>query len=219
MDYSRAKLTELEKYAETGDWSWTAGANLAGALMIVTSSLGFFDSILYLSPFTAVLNLYIICFGVIAILLENKEYFLTKKYRDIIKTEARFLDKPYGRAGFYFFVGILLVAKGGLLGFLVGLYTSFIGAVIFYGSKAAYDTLDRLKTDQYTEAQVKEKFYEFDRDKSGALDAAELAALCKALGSTLSRRELESALFLLDKNEDGQISFEEFFAWYKGKDV
>ena len=186
--------------------------------MIITSSLGFFDSILYLSPFTAVLNLYIICFGIIAILLENKEYFLTKKYRDIIKTEARFLDKPYGRAAFYFFVGILLVAKGGLFGLLVGLYTSFIGAVIFYGSKAAYDTLDRLKTDHYTEAQVKEKFYEFDRDKSGSLDAAELAALCKALGSTLSRRELESALFLLDKNEDGQISFDEFFNWYQGKD-
>ena len=35
LDYSRSKLTELEKYAETGDWSWTAGANLAGGMYIL----------------------------------------------------------------------------------------------------------------------------------------------------------------------------------------
>jgi len=35
LDYSRSKLTELEKYAETGDWSWTAGANLAGGMYML----------------------------------------------------------------------------------------------------------------------------------------------------------------------------------------
>jgi Ca2+-binding EF-hand superfamily protein len=53
---------------------------------------------------------------------------------------------------------------------------------------------------------------------AGALDPAELSALVASLGTTLTLNQLESAVFVLDKNEDGKITFEEFLGWYKGND-
>jgi Ca2+-binding EF-hand superfamily protein len=45
--------------------------------------------------------------------------------------------------------------------------------------------------------------------------AHRLAELCKSLGSPLSYNVLESAILLLDKNNDGKIQYDEFLAWYK----
>ena len=43
-------------------------------------------------------------------------------------------------------------------------------------------------------------------------------AVCAALGTTLKKNELETAVFIMDKNEDGQISFDEFRNWWVGED-
>eukprot|EP01040_Poterioochromonas_malhamensis_P026890 gene26890-33917_t len=53
-----------------------------------------------------------------------------------------------------------------------------------------------------SEAQVTSRFMEFDKDNSGTLETKELASLCKSLGSPLTLNELESAIFILDKNGD-----------------
>jgi len=52
----------------------------------------------------------------------------------------------------------------------------------------------------------------------GSLDSSELAALVASLGTTLTLNELEAALLLLDRNDDGKITFEEFLSWYEGKE-
>ena len=38
--------------------------------------------------------------------------WIEKKWIDLLRKEALFLYKPYGRSGFYIFVGLLVVAKG-----------------------------------------------------------------------------------------------------------
>lgn len=55
-----------------------------------------------------------------------------------------------------------------------------------------------------------------DSDNSGTLDSAELAALCKALGSSLDHNELVAALNTMDKDGNGSISYEEFYGWWSG---
>ena len=59
------------------------------------------------------------------------------------------------------------------------------------------------------------RFYEFDRDQSGHLNRHELASLCQSLGASLSKHELEVALFVLDDDGDGQIKAIEFLRWWK----
>jgi Ca2+-binding EF-hand superfamily protein len=41
-----------------------------------------------------------------------------------------------------------------------------------------------------------------------------VAAICADMGTTLNKNELESALFMLDKNGDGKVSLEEFQVWW-----
>ena len=40
--------------------------------------------------------------------------------------------------------------------------------------------------------------------------------VCAELGTTLKKSELETAVFILDKNSDGKISFDEFRSWWVG---
>jgi Ca2+-binding EF-hand superfamily protein len=59
------------------------------------------------------------------------------------------------------------------------------------------------------------RFYEFDTDHSGCLSRHELAALCQSLGASLTKHELEVALFVLDDDGDGSIKAIEFLRWWK----
>ena len=83
--------------------------------------MSFFSKIFSLSPLSAALDIYIFFGGLIAITLELKEKVFTQKYMDVLKREALFLTRPYGRAGFYFFIGILLSCQGGILSIVGGL--------------------------------------------------------------------------------------------------
>ena len=207
-----------------------------------------------------------------------------------------FLEVPYGRACFYFFVGTLLMAKVGvtkslppssgpappppdfihvlsLLGVqgdvvdvAVGGFICAVGTVIFASSFKIGQALKTLRQQvdttahrssltpsqstvsraplmqrrkafgrgrghllshvsrplvrfpplfssptcactrqEYTREELSALFQQHDADGSGALDTAELAALCASLGTTLSAVELESALLLLDVDGDGTI--------------
>jgi len=129
------------------------------------------------------------------------------------------LYRPYGRAAVYFFVGVLMISDSGLLGKLVGLYLAAVGGIIFYSSREAVKQLNFAKGTMQNEQEVIAKFREFDQDRSGALDSKELALLCKALGAKMTMNELESALFILDKDANGKIELEEFLAFWKARDV
>jgi hypothetical protein len=212
------KLQELKKYAEEGQWTWKIAGFFAGLLIVITSSLGLLSNFFGLSFFTALLDVYAIGFGALACVLEYKDVLLTASAREVIRREALFLYRPYGRAAFYFFIGLLMVAKGGLLGFIVGAYTMLVGVIIFTSSRSAVAALDEIRNSMKTEKDVALKFAQFDTDNSGALDSAELARLCRSLGAQQTLNELEAALFVLDKNADGKISYEEFIDWWQGRD-
>lgn len=215
---AKVRLQELRTYAEDGQWTWKLAGFFAGLAIVITSSLSLLSHFFGLSWFSAMLDVYAIMFGAVACALEYKDVLMTASARTFIRREALFLYRPYGRAAFYFFMGLLIVAKGGVLNLMVGVYAMAVGVIVFISSRSALSFLDRIRGSMKTEREVAVKFAEFDADHSGGLDSGELARLCQALGAPQSLNELEAALFILDKDADGKISYEEFLSWWQGRE-
>ena len=66
---------------------------------------------------------------------------------------------------------------------------------------------------------VEEIFAKFDADKSGSLEKAELEELVAALGIAMTSVGMDKLLAELDTDGNGDVSLEEFAAWWKGKAV
>ena len=64
-------------------------------------------------------------------------------------------------------------------------------------------------------AVAKMLFAQFDKDNSGSIDAEELKGLCSVLGIDLSHDTHASLLKKLDTDGDGEISFDEFVAFWE----
>lgn len=216
LTYGRTSYLELLKYAEDGNWSWRVAGFCVGLFMMASSFLEFWSNLFGLAPFYVLLDVYIFLFGVLAVCLEYKDQMLTAKYVALIKAEAHFLTTPYGRAAFYFFVGLLMVCKGGLLNWLGGLFACVIGVIIYRSSRRSYEVLAQIRGSQGNVDAVRQKYRSFDAARTGQLTTTQLAQLCSSLGSTLTRQELESALFILDTDGNGLVSEDEFVSWWVG---
>lgn len=156
---------ELKKYAEEGQWTWKVAAFIAGLLIMTVSFLSLLSNLFGLSPIRLVLSLYIFAFGAITCILEYKDKLLTTKFIHILRREALFITRPYGRAGYYIFVGLLVSCQGGFLSFFIGLYTLVVGLIIFQSSRQAMSSLRELRTTD--DEEISRKFREFDKDNSG----------------------------------------------------
>lgn len=65
--------------------------------------------------------------------------------------------------------------------------------------------------------EVFEIFRTYDRDASGSIDRSELSRLLEALGMEISDDELTIALSVVDANDSGKISWDEFKAWWASR--
>eukprot|EP01048_Picozoa_sp_COSAG05_P000393 COSAG05_NODE_11_length_38500_cov_831.349861_2_plen_231_part_00 len=54
-----------------------------------------------------------------------------------------------------------------------------------------------------------------DSDGSGGLDGTEVRAMCQRMGKQLSEKEFVRAMDAMDGNGDGNVSFDEFIAWWE----
>lgn len=65
--------------------------------------------------------------------------------------------------------------------------------------------------------EVREVFNHYDRDKSGVIEAKEFARLCEALGVELEDDELQVGLSIVDSDNDGRITWNEFLGWWQSR--
>lgn len=65
------------------------------------------------------------------------------------------------------------------------------------------------------EEACKEVFDRFDVNKSGEIDVRELQQLTRSMGLSMDRESINNAMFELDRNRNGAISFEEFWTWWQ----
>lgn len=61
----------------------------------------------------------------------------------------------------------------------------------------------------------KASFDKYDVNGSGEIDIRELQQLTRALGLSLDRESINNAMFELDANRNGSISFDEFWSWWQ----
>ena len=214
ISFASEKLSYLKKAVEDGDGSWKYLGFIAGVSIMFISLMGFLSSLFGFALVLSILYMYVFCAGALMAALEVKDSFIPAAYREKIRKEALFLYRPYGRAGFYFFIGLVMFSIGGFMTSLVGVYTAGVGVYIYYGCAQDMKSLEVLRAQAHDEAAMRAQFNAADSSGDGTLSPAELATVCAALGTTLKKNELETAVFVLDKNDDGKISFEEFKAWW-----
>lgn len=218
VGFARMKQLELMRFIDEGHWTWNVAGLVAGLIIMTTSFSGFLFHFFTLSWISAVGDVYLFVAGLIACILEFKHRVLTQYYVDVIKREALFLYRPYGRAAFYFLIGLLQIdVNGGLQGWLIGFYLSFTGAVIFYASQRSVQQLNVLKGNINNETELAEKFKTFDVDHSGYLEVGELASFSASMGAPMSKNDVEAAMLMLDSNSDGKIAFTELTEWWRGR--
>lgn len=63
-------------------------------------------------------------------------------------------------------------------------------------------------------AEVREVFDHFDRDKSGTIEVREFARICEALGVEADEEELATGFASVDSDADGRVTWDEFIGWW-----
>merc|ERR1712093_627389 len=66
---------------------------------------------------------------------------------------------------------------------------------------------------------TKKLFRKFDANNSGEIDMRELGILVKTLGLNMGSEEINNAMVDLDKDQNGAISFDEFWSWFQSAAV
>ena len=64
-------------------------------------------------------------------------------------------------------------------------------------------------------AEIRRHFEFFDDDKNGYIDFAEYRDMLKLMGQKVSTEEAAESFSTIDTDCDGQVSFEEFVAWWQ----
>lgn len=63
-------------------------------------------------------------------------------------------------------------------------------------------------------AEMREIFSHYDHNGNGVIERNELRALLVALDENMSDEDVSAGLRAIDDNQNGQIEFEEFLAWW-----
>ena len=184
--------------------------------MAVQSVFGSMGKFFSFSPLQMMIEVYCGIFGLLTIILEGRKYSITHSFHAYIRDYAKFLTFTWGRGIFYCFSGSLMFSQVTMIDMLIGGYMIVVGLTSIIVGRHTASKLTSLRHSLSSEKVVKQKFQEMDKDGSGYLDSAELANLCASLGSPLDHNELCASLQVIDADKNGQISYDEFFAWWSG---
>ena len=108
------------------------------------------------------------------------------------------------------------LSQGSFLDIVVGAYVMFVGILYIFVGRQTSKKLGELKKSMYSEATLRAEFREADVEGKGAITREQFKNLLATLGMDLSRRETETAFLDIDKDDKGQVTVEEFIAWWNG---
>merc|ERR1712216_367834 len=91
-----------------------------------------------------------------------------------------------------------------------------MGAAVMSVDEEAFKTnLQSMFIYSNAEASAKAVFDQYDTNNDGLLDEAEFSKLCYDVGSPLTLEEAHAAIKVIDENCDGNITCDEFMAWWR----
>lgn len=94
-----------------------------------------------------------------------------------------------------------------------------VGLVYFYVGRRTANKLSDLKKSLISEEELQLRFQECDLEQSGTITKGQFKSLTNNMGLDLNRRELEAAWMYLDKQDAGEITYEEFQTWWINWDL
>lgn len=219
-NFAKDKFQELRKQASDGDYSMRLLALLGGAMLVILSSTEILGKILFFNVVGALLDVYTFLLGIVVIILEGstKNPLLPKRFSETIHKYALILRYVWGRGALYFIAGTLQCAQMGVADLLVGAFMSFVGIVYIVVGKRASEKLRQLKKSTVSEFTLRSEFHAADATGKGKLNSQGFKVLDQSLGLGLSKQEVEAAFLVMDKDNDGLITYEEFEAWWNSLD-
>jgi len=82
--------------------------------------------------------------------------------------------------------------------------------------EVGYSAFEEIMRDKFAdrdpEEEIRKAFRLFDEEGKGTISVRNLRRICRELGESLSDDELRAMVDEFDRDEDGEISEEEFFA-------
>lgn len=94
-----------------------------------------------------------------------------------------------------------------------------VGITYIVVGKITASKLSDLRKSLISEEEMRSKFHEVDIDKSGSITMGQFKNLSVNMGLELNRREIEAAWMYLDKDNVGEITYEEFLSWWSSWDA
>jgi len=214
--FTKEKVIELKTQAQDGDRSLRVLALIGGVACLVIGSFELTSRILHLQLVGAIIDLYIIMLGLIVVILEGKDMFLSKSLVQNINKYALFLKFLWGRGAIYFICGTLQLSQIDLFNFIAGGYMCAVGILYIVVGKNTANKLRVLRKSLYSEGTLRLKFQAANVVGDG-LDLKQFRFLCEDLGLDLTARETEAAFDFIRKTEDNpneKLSYEDFKAWW-----
>eukprot|EP00457_Paulinella_chromatophora_P010587 gb/GEZN01010695.1/.p1 GENE.gb/GEZN01010695.1/~~gb/GEZN01010695.1/.p1 ORF type:complete len:269 (-),score=32.93 gb/GEZN01010695.1/:390-1196(-) len=137
----------------------------------------------------------------------------------------KFMRRTWGRGIFYFYLGCMEVFLSPLLqplALYAGITMATVGIICFFAGYFANRRLVWAWAEMHSthcgrsDSEMRLVFDRHDLNKNHTLEASELASVAAELGSPLSKMQLTALFFILDKDNSGGLSFDEFKAWWQG---
>jgi len=128
--FAKEKFEELKSQISDGDFSIRLLAFLGAVLLIFLSIMGFLGKVLFLDFFGALIEVYTLILGLVALALEGKGQIplFPASLGETIMHYALILRYVWGRGGLYFVAGTLQLSQaGGLLDLIGGGFMTFVG--------------------------------------------------------------------------------------------
>jgi len=118
--YTKEKALELKTQAQEGDRSLRFLALIGGIGSMVVGLFELTSRILSLQLLDAIIHLYIIMLGSVVVILEGRDFFLSKRLVQNLNKYALFLKFLWGRGSLYFICGTLQLSQIDLFNLVAG---------------------------------------------------------------------------------------------------
>jgi len=217
--YTKEKALELKTQAQEGDRSLRFLALIGGFGSMVVGLFELTSRILSLQLLDAIIHLYIIMLGSVVVILEGRDFFLSKRLVQNLNKYALFLKFLWGRGSLYFICGTLQLSQIDLFNLVAGGYMCAVGILYIIVGNTTAKKLKAIRKSLYSEGTLQSKFQVANVEGNG-LNVKQFRSLCEDLGLDLTGREAEAAFGCIQKTGDDdtndKLSYEEFKGWWDG---
>lgn len=196
---------------------------LSGVGMVVTSVMDWIGDIFTLHAIYAVISVYTFIFGAFICALEGRflkrpQNQLATRIRKATFAQAGFLKYVWGRGCFLIFSGVLQLSLMRRRDMISGLSAIVVGSVSIVVGRTLAQRLAKLQKFLEDENHLRRVFRKYLKRSDGMLQLTEFCGLLRGLGIKLSDAELEAIFTLIDQDDDGKISADEFHVWWASFD-